>query len=142
MGRTVSGREVARTVSDPGRLCAGSAVAMRTKATAYLGVARITNLRECSFVRAGHPASPTPTLPERTDHLRQPQRGVAPVRVDRLTSGDGIPALDMENDRLVLLDRRRDLIDQAADVQADVALGLRLGRVVKGQETRAATALH
>src|SRR5688572_16959959 len=35
-------------------------------------------------------SSPTTPLAERTDHLRQPHRGVAPIRIDRLTSSHAV----------------------------------------------------
>src|SRR5687768_11972865 len=83
--------------------------------------------------KCGSPASP---LAEGLDHPRETRCGVSPVGVDGLLGAERIAVGDAADDDAVLLDRCRDLIDEAVDVQADVSLRLRLRRGVEREQPR------
>jgi hypothetical protein len=85
----------------------------------------------------GAATSPDAALPELADDDAQALAGVAPVGEDVLLGAVRGADLDRVDDGGVLADRRSDLVDEGRDVESDVALALRLDRVVQCQEAGA-----
>src|SRR6266540_1704001 len=92
-----------------------------------------SSARACGSKADRSPASP---LPQRLDHLAQPAGRVAPVSVDRPPRPLGAAGRDLLDDPLVLHHRARDLIDERAGIEPDVALRLRLPRSCGGSPCR------
>ena len=88
------------------------------------------------------PPVPDAALTVLGDDARESLGRVVPVRLDGALRRDAVASGDRANDELVLLHRRRKLVEQRRDVEADVALRLRLDRAVQGDDARARDVLH
>src|SRR5689334_5179510 len=80
---------------------------------------------------------PEATLAQLRDHRREPRGGVAPIRLGRDLSRARIARRDAADDRVVLLHRRRQLVEEHADVEPRISLALRLDHPVEREEPRA-----
>src|SRR5436309_3240265 len=69
------------------------------------------------------------------NHASEPVGGIAPVGLNRALRRIRVSRFDGPDNDVVLGNRRRDLIHQRIDVDAHVALGLRLDAVMEGQQT-------
>src|SRR5204863_77835 len=69
------------------------------------------------------------------NHASEPVGGIAPVGLNRALRRIRVSRFDGADNDVVLGNRGRDLIHQRVDVDAHVALGLRLDAVMKGPQT-------
>src|SRR5437773_2927877 len=76
------------------------------------------------------------------NHASEPVGGIAPVGLNRALRRIRVSRFDGADNDVVLGNRGRDLIHQRVDVDAHVALGLRLDAVMKGQQTGPGGAVH
>src|SRR5690242_8134896 len=79
---------------------------------------------------------PEASFAELRDHRREARGRIAPVRLDGDLGRARIARRDAANDRVVLLHGRRQLVEKHADVEARVALDLRLDHTVEREEPR------
>ena len=82
------------------------------------------------------PPVPDAALAVLGDDARQALRGVVPIRLDRALRRGSVALRDGANDDVVLLHRRRQLVEQRAHVEPDVTLRLRLDGAVQGDDPR------
>src|SRR6266480_1513462 len=76
------------------------------------------------------------------NHASEPVGGIAPVGLHGALRRIRVSRFDRPDNDVVLGNRGRDLIHQRVDVDAHVALGLRLDAVMEGQQTGPGGAVH
>ena len=91
-------------------------------------------------------AAPSPNVPDSAlavlgDRRPTSARRVVPVRFHGVLLRRAVALGDRRGDRLVLLDRRRQLVEQHVDVEPRIALALRLDRAVQRDDARTGDAL-